>query len=117
MKSLAISIILFTVCTAGIILNSVYIRNGCEKISSYAEEISAHQSSSRELESYWNSNRLLFGISVSVAKTERMDELIISLRSAIAEKNLYEIERICRLIIALAEDISIDERLSLQGIF
>lgn len=116
MKSFIIAILLFTIFISATVINSFYILGRCETISSYADGIRLSHSTPHELNGYWQRHRTYFGLSVSEAKIERMDELIISLFAATDERNSYETVRICRLISALAKDICANERISLQGI-
>ena len=118
MKSFIAAILLFVLLTGGIVINSVYILQGCNELCRYAEEIKSSKSSTElsHIKAYWDKHRYFFGLTVSEAKTERMDELIISLFAASKEKNSYEILRICELIKALSEDIATYERISLNGI-
>ena len=117
MKSLIIAVLLFAIFTVCVIINSFYILKSCSEISSYADGIIALKYTPDDIERFWQNHRPFFGLSVSEAKIERMDELIISLFTARDQQNTYESERICRLIVALAEDISANERISFQGLF
>ncbi len=119
MRSFIISILLFIILTASIIINAVYISSGCKELCLYADSIRASQSPLviKAIKEYWEDHRYFFGFTVSENKIERMDELIISLSAASDEKNYYEVLRICELIKGLCDDISIYETLSIQAIF
>ena len=119
MKSFAIAILLFVLLCAGIIINAFYVSSSCEKICDYACLIKEdnHSSALSELEKYWEDHRHCLGFTVSEAKIERMDELIISLSAAVSENNSFEAERICELIKGLSEDIAIYEQVSFYAIF
>lgn len=118
MRSFIASMLLFAIFCCAIAANSVYVSSSCDDMRACAEHIKSGSTSSiSELEALWRSHRYLFGFSVAESKIERMDELILSLRSAINAQSSSEIPRLCSLIEELCEDISIYERITLQSIF
>lgn len=120
MKSFVVAILLFSVLIICITINSLYILDNCKVISHYSDSIKNSENdytALNKLKLHWDNHRTFFGLTVSKAKTERMDELIISLFAAVDQKNSCEIGRICDLLKALAEDISAYERISFSGIF
>ena len=120
MKSFVVAILLFTILVIFIAINSLYILDSCNAIAQYSDSIKNsdyYYTALNSLKLHWDKRRTFFGLTVPEAKIERMDELIISLFAATDQKNSHEVDRICDLLRALAEDISTYERISFSGIF
>ena len=121
MRSLIISLILFAVVCGAIVANGIYVTRISERIASLAAELpeQSHESAVRsvdELTDYWEKHRTFLGLGLGSSGIEHLNELIISLRYAVSDRNALETARLCALIREQCADISLHERLSIHGI-
>lgn len=120
MKSLISALLLFLAVVGAITLNSIFLQRTCDTIKDTVSAIPYSSKSDElmsELESLWGKRNSLVGLSVKADYVDRMSELIISLSTAIKEKDQSEIQRVCQLITEHCESIAIYERISLHSLF
>lgn len=122
MRSLIVAIILFIIIVSAVVVNSIYVCRLLGNIERISAEISSTVGKSAasaisDLESTWSSNRTIISLSVESGRIERMDELIISLKSALSAQSEHEVLRLCRLISELCREILVHQRLSFHGLF
>lgn len=119
MRSFITAVILFAVILLGVISNSVYVQKTVSTLSRLTSDILSSNGDStavNELRLFWTNHKNILEFSINEGKTERMNDLIEALCSAQSSKNLPELNRICNLIVALCNELSQNERLSLYGI-
>ncbi len=88
MRALKISLISFTLLIGIIAINFIYINRVCDVMTDHTEKVISSYKENREcgekidsLTAFWERNRKICGLSVSHPTSDRIDELIISLRS------------------------------------
>ncbi len=118
MRSLIISIILFTSVIACIILNVGYIHNTADRIEAISADLEMPTDEKlTELEEFWEKNDGFLGLSISTAYLDGIEETIVSLRCAYELGNLEEFEKQRALLFDAADDIRALERFSVENIF
>ncbi|MBP3369835.1 MAG: DUF4363 family protein [Clostridia bacterium] len=120
MKSFIAVLIILFVIIALVVANSLYVTNIFSRLSTLSESIIESKSEGAEAEkilSLWQDSRHLLSFSIEADELERMNDLIESLHTASATKNLPEVFKCCRLISELSDELMSYECISLQSIF
>ena len=116
MRSLKITLVLFSALVLCIVFNSLYIRRCADRISEMAEGIRMGEDVG-ELEDFWSKNEKLFGISISETQLDYISRLIISIKHNQIYKNTSELEKDISLLTDAVEGVQRYERFSLENIF
>ena len=119
MRSFIISSALLVIVLCAIIANAVIVSGTARHICSLADDLksdTADEATLSELERVWQERHLLLSISVQLDTIERINELIVSLRSAYNAGASQEIIRLCTVISDLCDEIAEYERLSFYAI-
>jgi hypothetical protein len=120
MRAFIISSLIFAAVLGGVIANAVFVADTADRLCALTSEIITDTGSASavdELERVWQKRHLPLSISVDLDTVERIDELMISLRSAYAEGAHQEIRRLCLIINDTCEELSRYERLSFYALF
>ena len=120
MKSFVISLVLFSLLTATIVLNYSYINKCAEFLIGTSEKLSFEAEDAggiKELEKFWDKNRDIIGLSVSYREIDHFCETLISLRSYYESGNRSEFENSRAILIDAAEELARLERFSVGNIF
>lgn len=119
MRSLIITLTLFTVMLSAIALNSQFIQSSTDRIIAYTSDDAfkkAPEDALWRLESFWEDNKIPLEFSVGHKECDRMSELILDLRECVESGNEKEARRVRALISDCAADISRLERLSIENL-
>ena len=119
MRSLIITLILFTAILTAIGFNSHFIRKSADTVIFYTsdEEFQkAPEDAFMRLESFWNENKIFLEFSVGYREIDRMSELILELGELIEENADADTRRLRTLIADSASDIARLERLSIENL-
>lgn len=116
MRSLKITLVLFSALVLCIVFNSLYIRRCADRISEMAEGIRMGEDVG-ELEDFWSKNEKLFGISISETQLDYISRLIISIGHDHRNGNTSELEKNIALLTDAVQGIRRYESFSLENIF
>ena len=116
MKSLKISLVLFSMLIICIIINSLYIYHSAARLSEAACTITDEQSIN-ELENFWKTNKQYIGLSISETQLDHISRLIISIKCNYRSQNDSELKKDIALLIDAAEDIRRYEKFSIENLF
>ena len=119
MRSLIITLILFTAIITAIGFNSHFIRKSADTMIFYTSEEEykkAPKDALERLESFWDKNKLFLEFSVGYKEIDKMSELILELRNYTDAGKELEAMRVCSLISNSASNIARLERLSIENL-
>ncbi len=119
MRSLIISILLFSLLVGAIVVNSIYVSNLCRDISELAEALSI--SDERELlitnmKEKWQKHRPFLDFGIRTGEIEHMNDLMEGLYASHEAKNEPEFQKYCILISELADEFAAYEKISLRSL-
>lgn len=115
---IVVSVMLLTIIFL-VILNSVYVCDICNELSSLSDIILRDDDKShvQTLCSIWEKHRGVMSISIELDEIERMNDLTEALKASAERSEHIEVAKNCRLIKDLCEEFSEFERLSFNSIF
>ena len=116
MRSLKITVFLFSLLIICIILNSLYIHSCADGLENRAEAL-LMGAEAGELEVFWESNKKYVGISVSEAQIDNISRLIVSARFNQKHGNISDLEKDVALLIQAAEGLRKYEEITVENIF
>ena len=116
MRSLKITIFLFSLLIICIIFNSLYIRRCSEVLEDSAEALLTG-AQAEELEKFWEENRKYIGISVSENQLDNISRLVISAKYNQKHGDRAALEKDVALLMQAAEGLRRYEELTVENIF
>lgn len=118
MRSLIISITLFSLVVLCTILNVGYVHSTADNIERTVTELAVpSEEKLSDLEELWNKNEGILGLSLSSSFLENVSRTIVSLRCAYEVGDMAEYEKNRALLLSCAAGIRGLERLSIENIF
>ena len=116
MRSLKITLILFSILMICIIFNIIYI-NRCADILTEKADAVLRGEQARELRDFWESNKEYIGISISEAQLDSISRLIITVEYDQLHGSRQELKKDVALLTDAIGGIRRYEKLSIQNIF
>ena len=117
MRSIIISIILFSLLLAGILLNSFVVHRISNTLISFAKELDDPCDKDMDsLVTYWNKNRIWLGLSIPATYLDTIEKTLISMNSAYSSGNIPEYRKNLDLFKQAVYSIYKSERISLENI-
>ena len=119
MKSLIISLILFSFVLGAVIINAFYAKGVCGNIGELAEKLKSADECDALIENMkeiWSDARPILELSIRLNEIERMNDLIESLEASYLSENPAEFQKHCRLISELTKELISNEKISLKSI-
>ena len=119
MKSFVTVLILLFIIIALVIVNSIYVTSVFSQLSDLAEGIINGYGNDgvENILSLWQKSKALLSFSIEADELERMNDLIESLKLASETENTHDLNKYCRLISELSDELMNYERVSLQSLF
>ena len=120
MRILPICIALFVLLSVCVFINADFIGKCCNFIDRSADELKNPESREQiigELERFWKDRRDLIGLSVRDDELDRIENIIIRLRTAYEEGNEYDFEKCRAELKNAAVSIGRKEKLSVGSLF
>lgn len=106
MKSLIISLLLFTAVISLMIFNIKYVNDTASTMKELASDVRDGNQSADALIEYWNTRRTYLGFCVSFRELDKVSENLLCLKSAIGGKSDLMIEQSYLLLCDSLDDIS-----------
>lgn len=119
MKSFVAVLIILSIIIALVTVNSVYVTSVFSELSELSDNI-LNESEGYGTENIlllWQRSKALLSVSIEADELERMNDLIESLRHASAINDTPAINKYCRLISELSNELMSYEQISIQSIF
>ena len=119
MRSFIITTLLFLSMCAAIALNNGYIRDSAEYITTcVSDEVfeADPEEAIDSLDSFWEKNHPIVGLSVGYKELDRMSDLILDLRTYFEMGNSSEVLRLRVMIRECADEISRLEKFGLENL-
>lgn len=119
MKALPVSLILFSLLIVCLTANAMFIKSFTKSLSCAADELASpngREEKLTELETYWEKNREIVGLSVSHIQLDKFGDIIINLRQAHRYSDEAEFQRNLTLLRELARNLERTERISFENL-
>ena len=120
MKAFWISLILFSLLLVGILGNVYYIHQSERTLADLVTRLDTPEEREElllALESFWEKNRDLFGLSVGFRELDQFEALLTELRWAYEARDEAEFQRSRALLLDSIEEITRNEKISMGNIF
>lgn len=119
MKIFTVSLILLVLAIALVIANVAYVNHATNELLSLARDVHEDpcEKTVGRLSEYWDSQRSLLALSVSLRDIDSVTENLLNLQTACLEQNEWLIEQSYALFRNALEDIKRYETLSVLNIF
>ncbi len=106
MRSVIISVILFTAVIALMIFNVFYVNQTINTMKAVAGDVCDGKKSISELTEYWDSRRSYLRLCVSFRELDKVSENLLCLKSAVNGKSELMIEQSYLLLCDSLDDVS-----------
>lgn len=118
MRSLIITLILFLSMCGLIVMNNLYINQCADCIVSLVEEEfeRAPEKAIEKLDSFWQKNHAIVGLSVGYKELDKMSDLILDFKTYFELGIDSEVKRVRILIVETADEISRLEKISIENL-
>ncbi len=119
MKSFVAVLIILFIIIALVIVNSVYVTSVFSELSELSENIinGSEGDGVENIMLLWQKSKAMLSVSIEADELERMNDLIESLRHASEINDTYALNKYCRLISELSNELMSYEQISIQSIF